>query len=609
MTAPFSHTQRPVRLTVSLQAIARKGAPSTGPIDRTLVIPQHGLVEIGRASTSATKNRKPAADNALFECAVMSRHHAAISAPKGPRGPIMLEDTGSMHGVYVNGRKILRTEIFSRDEIRFGSQVTRAEGEFLPPTQAFNFDEYPLLTPIPATFDGVEVRITNIVRSGASFSNPFSTSTLTNTSTSVTLLGSNKKVNPPSYRVPGYDTDSSKEDLTSITSEEPSISVKPSISTKPSTVIKPATYIDLDPPSPPVYARSVVEVDDFTDNMSEEVSDFDSEFDDGYDYPDNPDEIDHDDDSQAASDRDESPGLSESFNDYSDEEDVIDSESEESFETQLDNTTMLPVVESFKSKAATTQAHTQTQTQAQAQAQEVEKPRDTAEEVMSIPWLVENSMTAAAHEWYYPNITLPQLHYDSIKIPLAPSQKDAILATSKDDISAAPRDQKKDSEVQAIQNTDDLRADDVVSKEVIAESHAAPAAFIPIIASEPAVAEKQIAAPAPTTAELFHKVDSPTGSKRKRDVEDDGHEETAASSTARRLFKFRLGPQHTNALANLLPKRTTVKAAPRPIKRAKRSTAKVALSAFAGALGGMATVVGVLMTPQCEQLLANWPMP
>ncbi|CAD0012594.1 unnamed protein product [Aureobasidium pullulans] len=84
MTAPFSHTQRPVRLTVSLQTIARKGAPSTGPIDRTLVIPQHGLVEIGRASTSATKNRKPAADNALFECAVMSRHHAAISAPKGP---------------------------------------------------------------------------------------------------------------------------------------------------------------------------------------------------------------------------------------------------------------------------------------------------------------------------------------------------------------------------------------------------------------------------------------------------------------------------------------------------------------------------------------------
>ncbi|THX49663.1 hypothetical protein D6D06_08428 [Aureobasidium pullulans] len=607
MTAPFSHTQRPVRLTVSLQAIARKGAPSTGPIDRTLVIPQHGLVEIGRASTSATKNRKPAADNALFECAVMSRHHAAISAPKGPHGPIMLEDTGSMHGVYVNGRKILRTEIFSRDEIRFGSQVTRAEGEFLPPTQAFNFDEYPLLTPIPATFDGVEVRITNIVRSGASFSNPFSTSTLTNTSTTVTLPENSKKVNPPSYRVPGYDTDSSKEDLTSTTSEEPSIFVKPSVSTKPSTVIKPATYIDLDPLSPPVYARSVVEVDDFTDNMSEEVSDFDSEFDDGYDYPDNPDEIDHDDDSQAASDRDESPGLSESFNDYSDEEDVIDSESEESFETQMDNTTVLPVVDSFKSKAADTQAHTQTQTQ--AQAQEVEKPRDTAEEVMSIPWLVENSMTAAAHEWYYPNITLPQLHYDSIKIPLAPSQKDAILTTSKDDISAAPRDQKKDSEVKAIQNTDDLRVDDVVSKEVIAESHTAPAAFTPIITSEPAVAEKQIAAPAPTAAEIFHKVDSPTGSKRKRDVEDDGHEETAASSTARRLFKFRLGPQHTKALANLLPKRTTVKAAPRPIKKAKRSTAKVALSAFAGALGGMATVVGVLMTPQCEQLLANWPMP
>ena len=41
----------------------------------------------------------------------------------------MLVDTGSMHGVYVNGRKILRTEIFHHDKIRFGSPVTRARGD------------------------------------------------------------------------------------------------------------------------------------------------------------------------------------------------------------------------------------------------------------------------------------------------------------------------------------------------------------------------------------------------------------------------------------------------------------------------------------------------
>ena len=467
----------------------------------------------------------------------------------------------------------------------------------MPPTQPSIFDEYPLLTPIPATFDGVEVQITNIDRSGASFSNLFSNSTLT--STSVTLPESSKKVNPPSYRVPGYDTGSSNKDLISTTSEEPSIFVQPTVSTKPSIIFKPTTYIDLDPPSPPVYARSVVEFDDFIENMPEDLSVFDSEFDDDYNYPDNADEIDHDDDSQAASDRDESPSLSESFNDYSDEEDVIDSEPEESFETQLDNTTVLPVFKSLNSKNTDTQTLSKTQTQ--AQALEVEMPRDTAEEVMSIPWLVENSITAAAHGGYYPNITLPQLHHDSIKIPLAPSQKD--------DIFAAPRDQKKDSEVKTIQSTDDFRVDDVVVKKVIAASPAAPAVFTPMIAPEPAGTEKQMSAQAPNAAELFHKVDSPTGSKRKRDVEDDGHKETPASSTARMFFKFRLGPQHKKVLVNFLPKRTVVKAAPRPTKRAKGSTAKVALIAFASALGGMATAVGVLMTLQCEQLLADWPVP
>jgi len=34
-----------------------------------------------------------------------------------------------MHGVYVNGKKITRTQIFEKDIIAFGNKVTRAEGE------------------------------------------------------------------------------------------------------------------------------------------------------------------------------------------------------------------------------------------------------------------------------------------------------------------------------------------------------------------------------------------------------------------------------------------------------------------------------------------------
>lgn len=82
MTAPSSHTQGHARVTVSLQVYIPKGAPSTGPTSRTLLIPEHEPVLIGRASL--TKNRDPTTNNALFTCAVMSRSHATLSAPNGP---------------------------------------------------------------------------------------------------------------------------------------------------------------------------------------------------------------------------------------------------------------------------------------------------------------------------------------------------------------------------------------------------------------------------------------------------------------------------------------------------------------------------------------------
>jgi hypothetical protein len=61
---------------------AKAASTSSGPETRTLTIPPTGCVPVGRASGSEIKNRRPSADNALFNCSVMSRIHASISAPQ-----------------------------------------------------------------------------------------------------------------------------------------------------------------------------------------------------------------------------------------------------------------------------------------------------------------------------------------------------------------------------------------------------------------------------------------------------------------------------------------------------------------------------------------------
>jgi hypothetical protein len=173
------------RLTLTLQVVPKAASTSSGPDTRTLTIPPTGCVSVGRASGSESKNRRPSADNALFNCTVMSRVHASISAPQGQhvclsvshpalltvassscsflhfsshyiaspsplaavsphrpftpnyhsQGPVFLEDTGSMHGVSVNKKKIHRTEIFYGDQITFGSPVSHGSGRPLPSRQ------------------------------------------------------------------------------------------------------------------------------------------------------------------------------------------------------------------------------------------------------------------------------------------------------------------------------------------------------------------------------------------------------------------------------------------------------------------------------------------
>ncbi|KAI5273691.1 hypothetical protein E4T47_02973 [Aureobasidium subglaciale] len=613
MTPPFLHTQKPVGVSVTLKTATREGAPSTGPSTRTLVIPKDGSVLIGRASTSSAKGRSPASDNGLFECAVMSRSHASISAPNGPHGSLILEDTGSMHGVFVNGRKITRTEIFDFDEIRFGSQVTRAEGEYLHFDQAFNFSERTYLTPHPAVHDGVQVKITNIARQGANFT------VLTNFANIANIANGNKPNPPPSYRVPDYDTDSSNDHSAELTFHKtPTMDV-----------------IDLDPVSSPVRSRSL-EVHQFEEDGSENDRDSDLESDyESNDYPDNPDELDEDgkqsisaSDRSDRSDRSESPGLSEAWDDYP-REDEVDYDSDDLAEAHVELQQLTSLYSGNPKPHDSNQVTLKGPGISKPQESwapllpEKEKVRDAADGKMSIPWLVDSTL---ANDWNVPapfSTSVTQTFHT----PKAPSP----LACYKADITINSVEEKqKDVDAGDI-SAQELKLSDAVSQalelqeqedsdfleelfasaspeaakveekeKIIAPTGAAVAELLANV-----VEEKEVA-PTPTAAQLFAKVDSPTGGKRKRETNDDGRKEVTAPAHGRKLLKLRFGQQHKNTLQNLFKRQVTT--APRPIKRVKRSTAKSALKVFASAMGGAAAMVGVLMTPQCEQWLANWPI-
>ncbi|KAL1998821.1 hypothetical protein VTN02DRAFT_5519 [Thermoascus thermophilus] len=108
--------------------------PDTLPFRSLTLSSDSDAVKIGRASKCESKNLVPARDNAWFDSRVMSRQHAKLWA--SPRAEtIYIRDSGSMHGTYVNDRKIpvgQDTAIRSGDVLTFGSEVTRGSETFAP---------------------------------------------------------------------------------------------------------------------------------------------------------------------------------------------------------------------------------------------------------------------------------------------------------------------------------------------------------------------------------------------------------------------------------------------------------------------------------------------
>jgi pSer/pThr/pTyr-binding forkhead associated (FHA) protein len=95
-------------------------------------------VNVGRSSRSEAKNLSATANNALFDCPVISRRHAEFELRLNKwteeKYLIFIKDTGSMHGTSVNGLKLVPSKPFKLkegDTIRLGESVNRADSECL----------------------------------------------------------------------------------------------------------------------------------------------------------------------------------------------------------------------------------------------------------------------------------------------------------------------------------------------------------------------------------------------------------------------------------------------------------------------------------------------
>ncbi|RAL14277.1 FHA domain protein [Aspergillus homomorphus CBS 101889] len=105
---------------------------------------------IGRASKRESKNLLPAQDNGLFDSRVMSRNHAQLIV-RLDKKLAYLRDGGSMHGTYVNGKKLPSEEDYllnQGDVITFGTEVIRGKDTF-PPVQVRCEFDWHQSTPTP----------------------------------------------------------------------------------------------------------------------------------------------------------------------------------------------------------------------------------------------------------------------------------------------------------------------------------------------------------------------------------------------------------------------------------------------------------------------------
>lgn len=93
---------------------------------------------IGRSSRNEAKGLFAGPNNGFFESPVMSRAHAEVRMILHPHRKIVIQDSKSMHGTFVNGLQLHpneTAELQEGTEVTFGAEVTR--GEDVYPAKTF----------------------------------------------------------------------------------------------------------------------------------------------------------------------------------------------------------------------------------------------------------------------------------------------------------------------------------------------------------------------------------------------------------------------------------------------------------------------------------------
>ncbi|KAL9623863.1 MAG: hypothetical protein Q9160_001855 [Pyrenula sp. 1 TL-2023] len=110
--------------------------------------PSSQAIRVGRSSRN-DENFMPGVQNAWFESRVISRNHATIRAVPDEQ-KLCLFDENSMHGSFVNGKKVANREmhpLLSGDKIVFGSDIVRGPEKFAPVVAKIDFEWHEDLSP------------------------------------------------------------------------------------------------------------------------------------------------------------------------------------------------------------------------------------------------------------------------------------------------------------------------------------------------------------------------------------------------------------------------------------------------------------------------------
>ncbi|KAL9114788.1 MAG: hypothetical protein Q9227_001468 [Pyrenula ochraceoflavens] len=133
--------QKP-RYTVFVNLSVDENCSDPYPERRFHIGPYSSTFRVGRGSKNGSYTLMPSSENAWFESRVVSRTHALFKANAESKR-LCIEDDDSMHGTYVNGKRLEQGEVKSiqnNDEIQLGSKVVRGPESFAPLNMRVKFD-------------------------------------------------------------------------------------------------------------------------------------------------------------------------------------------------------------------------------------------------------------------------------------------------------------------------------------------------------------------------------------------------------------------------------------------------------------------------------------